>query len=46
MNESGFMSLAACIADDDVVLHAKIRRSIASLTPAKAGSIGAVRMNI
>ena len=39
-------SLARNIAHDDVYLHSKLRRDIASLALAKAGSIGAIRLDI
>ena len=40
------MSLAAFISGEDVDLHDKLRHDITALTPAKAGSIGAVRIDM
>ena len=46
VNESFLMSFAACVVDDYVALHAKLRRNISVLAPVKAGSTGMVRIDV
>ena len=38
--------LVSHISHNDVDLHANLRNDIAALTPAKAGSIGAIRLDM
>lgn len=46
MCEFDLMPLVAFVASEDVDLHANLRSNIAALAPAKASSIGAVRMDM
>ena len=46
VSEWFLMSLVACTAGDDVVLHSKLRHSIAAIIPSKAGSIGTVMTDV
>ena len=43
---TGIFSLEKHVACNDAKLHAKIRRDIAALAPAKAGSICTIRLDI
>ena len=40
------ISIVSFIAHDDVDIHAKLRREIVDLTPAKVGSVGAIRLDV
>ena len=42
--ERNLMSLVSFVGSEDVDLHAKLRHYIAVLTPAKAGSMGVVKI--
>ena len=46
MSEWNLMSLVAFVSGEDVDLNVKLRRDIATLTPAKAGSIGALKIDV